>query len=251
MNKQKKYVNGKLVSRGIEWTDYTINAIAGCKHGCAWLMTDGKAPCYAETTAEGVASSAYPQGFAHHYYYPERLDEPLSVKEPSRIFLDSMSDVGGFWVPDEQRRAVLIDMPKKAYWHTFQSLTKNPKGLLGIEFPQNVWVGVSTPPDVMWGHALSMRQKLRKLEIDLQTLREIKVKTKWYSIEPLSLDCAEQFRNHGLDWAVIGAASNGAKKYQPNPDHLNKLLEVMDEQHTPLFFKGNLIHNPHREEYPK
>ncbi len=261
MNKQGILVNGKVIG-GIEWVKlhhadghetqgYTHNVIAGCQHGCEWLMPDGKAECYAKDTAEGVASKAYPQGFAHHYYYPERLDEPFAVKEPCRIFLDSMSDVGGLWVTDEQRRAVLIDMPTKAHWHTFLSLTKNPKGLLDIEFPSNVWVGVSTPPDFMFGHQLTVHQKIRKLEIDLQTLREIKAKTKWYSIEPLSWDCAEQFRNHGLDWAVIGAASNGRKKYQPNPEHLTKLLEVLDAQRTPIFFKGNLLWQPHREEFPK
>ena len=61
MNRQAKYKNGKLVGRGIEWTDYTSNIIAGCKHDCRWEMPDGKiAICYAETTATNVAQAAYP-----------------------------------------------------------------------------------------------------------------------------------------------------------------------------------------------
>lgn len=230
MNKQGILIDGR-VRGGIEWVKtvlpdgterqgYTSNVVAGCKHGCEWLMPDGKAECYAKTTAEGVASKAYPNGFSHHYYYPERLDEPLQVKEPSKIFLDSMSDIGAHYVPREQKLAVLVDMPKKAHWHTFQSLTKNPKGLLGIEFPRNVWVGCSIPPDYMWGHQLTLEQKIRKLQIDLETMRQIKASVVWYSIEPLSWDVAEYFVDSPIKWAVIGAASKGHVKYQPNKNHL-------------------------------
>ena len=83
-------------------------------------MPDGNvAECYAETTAENVAQAAYPQGFEHHYWYPERLEEPLKVREPARIFLDSMSDLLGHWVEENQVQAVL-DVARKAHWHSFQ-----------------------------------------------------------------------------------------------------------------------------------
>jgi protein gp37 len=67
-------------------------------------MPDGSvAICYAEAVAERLAASAYPHGFAHHYWRPEMLQAPLKVKQPAKIFLDSMSDLMGHWVPDEQR----------------------------------------------------------------------------------------------------------------------------------------------------
>ena len=213
------------------------------------MPNGNKAECYAKTVVERLAVREYPNGFEYSYWHPERLNEPLKEKEPAKIFLDSMSDFGGRWVERQQQNAIL-DTVRRAYWHTFQSLTKNPKGLIGLEFPRNLWVGFSTPPDFMWGHELTTEQKNRKLEVDLQVMREIDATVKWCSIEPLSWDCAEQFRNHGLDWTVIGAASNGRKKYQPNPEHLSKLLEVLDAQNTPVFFKGNLHHEPHREEFP-
>src|SRR5687768_11051635 len=102
MNKQGQIVNGKVVG-GIEWTKtilpdgterqgYTWNPVAGCKHACRWTMPDGSvAVCYAETVAEKVAGSAYPHGFSHHYWHPKRLNEPLGLKEPAKIFMDSMS----------------------------------------------------------------------------------------------------------------------------------------------------------------
>ena len=94
MNKQYSIVDGQRVNSKIEWTDYTWNPISGCQHGCRWHMPDGStAICYAESVANSIAESAYPQGFEHHYWKPNLLTEPLSVKEPSRIFVGSMADV--------------------------------------------------------------------------------------------------------------------------------------------------------------
>jgi len=53
-----------------------------------------------------------------------------------------------------------------------------------------------------------------------------------------------------LKWAVIGAASNGRKKYQPDPAHVQDLLDVLDAQNVAVFFKGNLEWSPWREDYP-
>jgi protein gp37 len=52
MNKQVNRKNGAIVSRGIEWTDYTWNPIKGGFHACQWEMPDGSiANCYAEDVA--------------------------------------------------------------------------------------------------------------------------------------------------------------------------------------------------------
>ena len=94
---------------GIEWTrrvlvdgtrtrGFTWNPVAGCRHACEWDMPDGtRVQCYAKTTAEGVARSAYPQGFEVPTFHPHRLREPLTVKAPAGIFLDSMADLMGQW----------------------------------------------------------------------------------------------------------------------------------------------------------
>lgn len=90
MNKQVKKKNGVIVSRGIEWTNWSWNPVAGCFHGCRWKMpnTSNLAKCYAETTAQNIAGQFYPHGFEHHYWHNEKLLEPLRVWV---IFL-----VGGF-----------------------------------------------------------------------------------------------------------------------------------------------------------
>lgn len=262
MNQQGRFVNGKVVG-GIEWTKmvlpdggerrgYTWNPVGGCLHDCHWTMPDGTvAQCYAKTVAEGVASSAYPQGFEAHYWRQDMLRQPLKVSQPARIFLDSMSDLMGHWVPEEQVEAVLA-VCREAHWHTFQLLTKNAPRLLKFDFPENVWVGASMPPDRMWGRPLSPEQQTRMLERVLTTLDQVPVPVRWISFEPLSWDVSGIVRDYpgAIQWAVTGAASNGRVLYQPERAHVQRLLDVLDEQGVPVFFKGNLEWDPWREEFP-
>lgn len=247
MNKQLK-VNG---SRGIEWTDYTWNPVQGCQHGCRWEMPDGTiAECYAETIAKRVAQRTYIHGFEHHYWNPHKLEEPLRLKEPSHIFLDSMSDLMGHWVPEKQIWQVL-DVCHRAYWHKFQLLTKNAPRLLEFEFPPNVWIGVSAPPSQMFGKQLSFLQQQRMVMRQKDILRQLNVPVRWMSIEPLSFDIAPLLEDSPLEWAVIGAATNGAKVYQPDPSWVENVLDALDNQGISVFFKGNLEWSPWREEFPK
>ena len=83
------------------------------------------------------------------------------------------------------------------------------------------------------------------------TLKQIKVPVRWMSIEPLSFDIAPHLENSDLQWAVIGAATNGAKTFQPQPEWVNNVLEVLDRQGTRVFFKGNLEWAEWREEFPE
>lgn len=261
-------MNEQKAPNGIEWTrirkpdgsctrGFTWNVLGGCLHGCQWEMPDGNiAECYAKTVAERVAQRAYDKGFEHHYFHPSRLEEPLKTKEPAGIFLDSMSDLMGHWVPDDQIKQVL-QVCREAHWHTFFMLTKNAPRLLQFEFPDNVWVGVSSPPDWMFGKRLSRQQQEKMLQRTLKVLSEVKAKVRWISAEPLSWDCSEIFAAHpgAIQWVVIGAASNGPVEFPPDPNTVEALLKVLDEQHVPVFYKGNMrtlqmARDDWREEFP-
>lgn len=259
MNKQK-------APKGIEWTringrpGYTWNVVGGCKHACEWKMPDGSvAVCYAKTVAEKF-SSAYPNGFEYDYWHPERLNEPLKIKEPAGIFIDSMADLMGSWVSDDHIREVL-SIVKKADWHVFQLLTKNAPRLLKFkdELPLNLWIGVSMPPSSFMGKELIIDQQMAFIRKTLSVLSEIKAddRIRWMSFEPLSFDVAFTLARWGtdhwnipLEWAVIGAASNGMKYYQPDSRHVVHLLDVLDRHDVPVFFKGNLKWSIERKEFP-
>ena len=254
--------------RGIEWTripnpdgtirpGYTWNVIGGCPHECKWVMPDGEvAQCYAKSVAQGVAAPFYPQGFEAHYFHEKRLKEPYGVKEGAGIFLDSMSDLLAARVPIEQINQV-IQVCRENPHHIFQLLTKNPARLIGIDFPSNVWAGVSSPPDYMWGKRLTHDQQTRLLVRGLTMLKISNAALRWMSFEPLSQDWSSVVAQHPgvLQWAVIGAVSNGRKEFPPDEQHVRDLLDVLDEQAVPVFFKGNLRSLPWaarnwREDFP-
>jgi protein gp37 len=242
LNYQQKYKNGQLVSRGIEWTDATWNPIAGCQHGCRWEMPDGSiAICYAENIAEGLASHAYQNGFSHHYWKPHHLDSPKKQKQHLKIFVGSMADVFGHWVEDEQINAIL-DVARECPQHVFQFLTKNPVRTVHFDMPTNVWIGSSSPPDFMWNRRLSQQQKERMLHRMLDSLERANASIKWMSFEPLSWDVShivQQYSNT-LDWAVIGAASNGSKLYAPDMQDFNSLKSLLIQHNVKIFYKGNM-----------
>ncbi len=212
----------KTRTRGIEWCDETRNAVGGCMHGCQWQMPDGTiAGCYAKVVAEGVARSAYPHGFEHHYFRPDTLAELRRGREPLLIFCDSMSDLFAANVPAEDVKAVLGAM-REAPHHAYQSLTKAAPQLLKYaqEMPPHLWVGVSSPPDFFTGARLSRQQQEAMLRRGLDVLKEVKARTGnlvWMSAEPVSWDLTAVLgKDHPLDWVVVGAASSGPKYFQPD-----------------------------------
>jgi len=242
-------------NRGIEWTDWTWNPTGGCFHNCTWKMPDGSiTQCYAKTIAEGLAQQAYTKGFEHHYWREHMLNEPLKLKNPGKIFVGSMADLFGHWVPEEQIRQVL-DVMRQAHWHTFQTLSKYPVRLPQFNpYPSNVWVGVSLPA----GHLMSERGAARALHSYLKHMTRIGANIRFMSIEPLWFDVGKVFENwieqYGalpFEWVIVGAATNGRHVYQPRAEWVEHVLSIMDMFGIPIFFKGNLDWSPWREEFPK
>lgn len=252
MNKQKP-------PKGIEWTrvygrdGYTWNPIAGCFHGCTWRMPDDTIiECYAKTIAERF-ESVYPRGFEHHYYFMERLNEPLLVQKPSGIFVCSMSDLFGHWVEDWKICNVL-NVARQAHWHIFFTLSKYPVRIPNFNpFPDNVWVGVSLPA----GRLMPKHGAERALNVYLRQMHDIEAKIRFVSFEPLWFDPTDVLLKHiedvgalPFEWAIIGAASHGRKTFQPQEDWVTRLLKLLDSQNIPVFFKGNLDYSPKREYFP-
>jgi protein gp37 len=117
----------------IEWTDRTWNPLRGCTR-----VSAGCVNCYAEAVAyrfsgpglayEGLATkvNGHPAWTGKIRYVTEDVALPLRWKRPSRIFVNSMSDLFHEGVTDQQLVelfAVMANSPT----HTFQVLTKRPE----------------------------------------------------------------------------------------------------------------------------
>lgn len=194
----------------IAWTDKTWNFVTGCSR-----TSPGCDHCYAEALAKRFAGTkAFPAGFAVTAH-PERLGAPLRWRKPSRIFVNSMSDLFHPEVPDELVARGFAVM-RAAHWHTFQVLTKRPQRMakllskptfitqvdsLAPDGPSleprawplpNVWLGVSVETD--------------RYAFRADWLWDTPASVRFVSAEPLlgplpSLDLA------GVDWLIVGGES--------------------------------------------
>lgn len=261
MNKQAKYKDGVLISRGIEWTGFfgpdsgfTVNPVSGCEHGCRWRMADGTiVDCYAETFDDRMHGEGH---FKNILWHPEALEKVRARKPPAGIFIDSMSDLFGQRVNAEWIEAVLQTM-RECPQHVFFTLTKNPRRLTEFAFPDNCLVGMSAPPTFMYGKEMNYGQQQAWFDKGLGWLCEADAKHRWLSLEPLTTDLSVCIEAYGkqLSWAVIGAGSNGSRKYQPDEDVFFRTLASLDP--LPVFYKGNIDAaladkcGGWREEFPK
>ncbi len=238
-------MNEQRAPGGIGWTrpwgrpGYTANPIRGCLHGCEWRMPDGTiARCYAGDLARGLAKAAYPHGFEHLSFHPEELGEISKRKTPSGIFIDSMSDMYGQKVPAGWISEVATTIHENPQ-HEIFSLTKNFFRLKEFSpMPANQWVGISSPPTFMFGKELSLDRQRTWFKKAMENLMNCECHIRWVSFEPLSIELSDIICSFPpLDWAVIGAASNGPRTFQPDREALAKMLAVLK---CPIYFKENL-----------
>lgn len=199
----------------IEWCDYSWNPITGCLHGC-WY-------CYAKKMAQRF-KKIFPQGFKPTFHQ-ERLKEPWEHKKPSKIFVCSISDLFGSWMPQAWRDQVLDSIFQCPIPHTFQLLTKNPIAIPSRAWPLNVWVGATVT-----------QQSEYKLVEDL-LLSD--AKTVFISFEPLlgQIQCKPNIAD--INWAIIGKLT-GSQKVKLDPQWVWKLVYQLKAYDIPIFMKNNL-----------
>ncbi|TGK20345.1 DUF5131 family protein [Leptospira kmetyi] len=202
---------------GIEWTDMTWNPTYGCTK-----VSAGCKNCYAE---EITKKNEDKWGkFSQVKVREHRLDDPDKIKEPNRIFVNSMSDLFHENVSADFIFKVFETM-RRNFHHTFQILTKRPERFLKLDaslyWTDNIWMGVSIENRAVYDR------------IDL--LRQSSAKIKWLSIEPL-LESVADINLAGIDWVVVGGES-GEKARPMKPEWVQEVLKACREQNVPFFFK--------------
>jgi protein gp37 len=118
----------------IEWTEETWNPVRGCA-----LESPGCKNCYAMRQAHRFSGKGKPyEGLTRlrkkggpvwtgeFRFAPEMLDVPLRRKKPTTYFVNSMSDLFGEGVTNEQIAAVFAVMAVRPQ-HRFQVLTKRAR----------------------------------------------------------------------------------------------------------------------------
>jgi protein gp37 len=125
----------------IEWTDATWNPVRGCTR-----VSEGCRNCYAErmaarqlpghnspTTGEpfAVMTDSGPRWTGKVELIEHKLEEPLHWRKPSKVFVNSMSELFHESLPYEAIYKVLAVIAL-CHWHEFQILTKRGEGMYRI-----------------------------------------------------------------------------------------------------------------------
>jgi len=239
----------------IEWCDCTWNPVTGCLHGCEY--------CYARRIAERFGGQSqhnatsyriYPRKDGHALYelsepvqlydkngklvtapypccfepafYRYRLEEPQCMKKPQNIFVCSMADLFGDWVPDEWIDEVFAACGK-APQHRYLFLTKNPS-----RYQKLSWIGKLPVSDNYWyGSTVTNINDLFWCSGSYNT---------FLSIEPILGDFpfGDILPRDRVDWVIIGAMTGpDSKKHQPTPETVYNIATPPG----PVFMKDSLI----------
>jgi protein gp37 len=169
----------------------------------------------------------------HDPFYPrfweDRIEEPLHKKRPAGIFVCSMGELFGDWIPPEWQDKV-FQVIRARPEHRFYLLTKQPQNLIKFSpFPDNCWVGVTVAGKTQAYSAYD-------------GLKGIQAKVRFVSLEPL----LEKLDPWGLshlntiwDWVIIGAQTKPYKS--PKIELVQEIVEVCEKTRVPVFLKENLI----------
>jgi protein gp37 len=159
-----------------------------------------------------------------------------------------MSDLFHEDVPGEFITEIFSTMAK-AYWHSFQILTKRADRLVEIgnrlPWPHNVWQGVS----------VENQEHVYRIE----KLKSIPAAIKFLSLEPL-LGPIENLDLAGIDWVIVGGESGPG--FRPMDEAwARSIRDQCKEAEVPFFFKqwggrtpkskGRMLDGRHWDEMPK
>ena len=210
----------------IDWTDFTLNPISGCKHGCSY--------CYMNRMEKRFPGIMEPK------FHPERLRDIAKLKKPSKIFAGSSGDMWGEWVPGGWIKKVLEEIEGYPN-HIFQFLTKAPYRYGHFTLPENGWYGTT----IDGTHFTKYNLNLLKWCVPYNNIRFISFEPLLNKIPKILIDDLG-----GINWVIIGANSNkGAEK--PPKEWADMIIKEARKLNIAIWIKDNYGYPERIKEFPK
>lgn len=228
-SKEKPVFN--RTNESIEWAQWTWNPVTGCEHGCPY--------CYARDIAIRFTGHFKPEFHKRRLSAPENTVLPKSEDSGCRnVFVCSMADLFGDWVPQWWIADVLSSVKKAPSWN-FIFLTKNPIRYLGLKFPENCWIGATADTQQRADAAVSVFTEMNRLKN-----KNVKFISCEPMMEPISMPLS------GVDWLIIGGRSASSKMpaFQPEWSWVENLHFAARKAGCRIYWKPNLTVRP--TEYP-
>lgn len=259
----------------IDWCDATWNPVTGCLHGCEYCYARGIAERFGGCVEieqkmseahvkliekspmvvlnerlhrEDGKNAPYPCGFKptlHRY----RLDQPKKWSEPLTIFVCSMADLFGNWMPDDCI-AEVFRACEAAPQHRYLFLTKNPARYVSLAATgmlpnkENFYYGVSADTVAMACSAYCTTFSLNRNQL-------------FASVEPILEDLGDTVSALLCDrfpWVIVGAESGTRKgKVFPEREWIDRLAGMCDSLNSKIFMKESLrelMGSDFRQEFP-
>jgi protein gp37 len=194
------------------------------------------------------------------------LHEPQQVKKPQRIFVVSMGDLFGEWVPDSWIEQV-FKACKEAPQHKYLFLTKNPGRFQDIFLTQklgitnNMWFGFTAENQKALSRlAMGARWLPRNSFISVEPIQgPIDLKR----IEPDGIDAFFNFLDGGrywfmggdkngkqLKWIIIGQQT-GPGAVPPKDEWVQSIIDQCRAANVPVFVKSPLYEKFPIQEWPE
>lgn len=226
-----KTVRFNQTTDAVDWASWTWNPVTGCEHGCKF--------CYAREIANSQRMAAfYPNKFdpTYHQY---RLEAPKNTTVPmsddqrdGRVFVCSMADLFGKWVPDAWIESVFEACLGSPEWE-YMFLTKWPARYAQMPLLKKAWYGASV---IQQSDVSRVEKAMSNFSTDC---------VKWISLEPM----LEPIRFNDISWCdlvVIGAqtATNQPEgfvaEFAPDFDWVVDVVNQCRASGVPYYIKANL-----------
>ncbi len=207
----------------IQWTDHTWNIAVGCTK----VDEDCK---YCYMYRDSMDSTRYNPLVVRKT--TTVFNTPLKLKEPSKIFTSSLTDV--FHPAIDSFRHEMWNIIRRCPQHTFQILTKRPERInqcLPADWGNgwdNVWLGTSIGSD----NGFDRFKAICKVET---TVRFLSLEPLWGPLSSLIMP------DDGIDWVIIGGESgNDTGKYRYRECKVEWIEDLIDQcrcADVPVFVK--------------
>jgi len=212
----------------IEWAEKTWNPITGCTSIGLGCMN-----CYAKRLAETRLTHLpeYRYGFGKLTFHEKRLEEPMKLKKPTRIFVCSMSD---FFheLAENNWQASVLDVIKNCPQHEFYILTKRInnavlyKRINDFIFPDNCYLGATIEGSNYFHKLNTLVETHKHTFVSFEPLLQ--------SLEGLLMWHKEKFKK--LSWVIVGGETGNGYRFLKK-EWVDPIWELCQEYKIPFFFK--------------